>query len=134
MNCYFVAAPIRTERGTTVPVLALPLLDSRDKRLGYLFSAVAATLDLFDSMTPECQVQHLQLAVAVSAAAVTASGGRLDERCRPGRVISRLKELFSRAGLLTTHPTGMMRRFSSLGDEGVGCGALWLYMVVLATG
>ncbi|RNF03939.1 uncharacterized protein Tco025E_08077, partial [Trypanosoma conorhini] len=56
MNCYFVAAPIRTERGTTVPVPALPLLDSRDKQLDYIFSAVAATLDLFDSMTPEWQV------------------------------------------------------------------------------
>ncbi|RNC30069.1 hypothetical protein TcCL_Unassigned07421, partial [Trypanosoma cruzi] len=120
------------ENGMTVPVLAVPFFSSRIKQLDYLFAAITATLDLFDSMSPECQVQQMHLAVTFSAAAVAISSVRPNDGSIIEHIFSRLKELFFRTGLLTTNPTDMMSRFSSLGDQGTVCGALWLYMVLSA--
>ncbi|EKF31573.1 hypothetical protein MOQ_004590 [Trypanosoma cruzi marinkellei] len=132
MKCYLLEVTISTENGMTVPVLAVPFLSSRIKQLDYLVAAITATLDLFDSMSPECQVQQMHLAMTFSAAAVAISSVRPNDGCIIERIFSRLKELFLRAGLLTTNPTDMMSRFSSLGDQGTVCGALWLYMVLSA--
>ncbi|PBJ77568.1 hypothetical protein BCY84_06119 [Trypanosoma cruzi cruzi] len=132
MKCYLVEVSISTENGMTVPVLAVPFFSSRIKQLDYLVAAITAALDLFDSMSPECQVQQMHLAVTFSAAAVAISSVRPNDGSIIEHIFSRLKELFLRTGLLTTNPTDMMSRFSSLGDQGTVCGALWLYMVLSA--
>ncbi|KEG12898.1 hypothetical protein DQ04_01341000 [Trypanosoma grayi] len=118
--------------GAVVPFVAIPPLESLIRQREYLASAVSATSSLFDSITPECQMCHLHLAVAITAAAVTASAAFRPSECTPNRMLLYLKELFSRNGILTANATDMMDRFSALGEKGIVCGALWLYTALLA--
>lgn len=127
---YLVEAHNDAGSGMVISLVGMPLMASKMQQQEYLASAATAALGLFDTLATEYQVQHLDLLLIVTTAALTAGAAFPTDGCSPNCVFPRLKEVFLRAGLLAVNPTDVMNAIASLGHKSVMCGALFFYTIL----
>ncbi|KAH9598876.1 hypothetical protein LSM04_003155 [Trypanosoma melophagium] len=131
IECYLVDL-CNQRGGIGVSVMGLPLLLSQKEHREYLASSASATLSLLNTTVEESQEQYLYMTLAATAAYVTTNALLLENEYVVNNMYSNLRNYFLRRNLLIVKPTDLMSFFLTLGDRGVGCGALWLYIVLVA--
>ncbi|ORC85178.1 uncharacterized protein TM35_000371510 [Trypanosoma theileri] len=131
IECYLVDM-CNYQGSIGVSVMGLPLLLSQKKHRDYLESSASTALSLLKTTVEESQEQYLYMTLAATAALVAANAVLLNIDSTISDMYSYLRDFFLRRNLQIVKPTDLMSFFSSLGDQGISCGALWLYIVLVA--